>query len=101
MNFLIDYLGQKLGLPELEQRVKALEVNVHDLERDFKSAAFGDYKNKTRFELKQLREDVGNLLDSVEALIQHAEDQEEIKSAKKLKQKLKLNQTKIKNALAA
>ena len=101
MKFLFDYLGQKLGLPELEQRVKAIEVNVHNLEGEFKSAAFGDYKNKTRAELNQLREDVGNLLDSVEALIQQAEEQDEVKRAKKLKQKLKLNQTKIVNAMAA
>ncbi len=101
MNFLIDYLGQKLGLPELEQRVKALEVNVNDLERDFKSAAFGDYKNKTRDELNQLREDIGNLLDSVEALVKQVEGQDEIERAKKLLHQLRYNRTKIQNALAA
>ena len=98
-----DYVGKKLGLPELEQRVVAMERRIVFLERDVNSSLdkFGDYKNRTRDELGRMRKDIDNLLDGVEALVQQAEHKRDIQRAKQLRGRLRNNQTRIDKALAA
>ena len=78
-----DYVGKKLRLPELERRVVAIEDRIDVLERHVNSSLdqFGDYKNRTRDELGQMREDIDNLLDGVEALVQQAEHKRDIQRA--------------------
>ena len=98
-----DYVGKKLRLPELERRVVAIEDRIVFLERDVNSSLdkFGDYKNRTRDELGQMRKDIDNLLDGVEALVQQAEHKRDIQRAKQLRGRLRNNQTRIDKALAA
>ena len=97
------YVGKKLGLPELEQRVDDVDTRMRGIEGDIRSSLnqFGDYKNKTRDELSRMRKDIDNLLDAVDALVRQAEDQQEIKRAKQLRGRLRNNKTRIDKARAA
>ena len=97
---ILDYLGQRLGLPEikrrlteLEQRSDVLEGRVENLLRDF-----GGYKNRADGDLNQMREKLDEWVATTEALVRRAEDAEVVERARRLLKRLKNNRTRIQKA---
>ncbi|WP_019531285.1 hypothetical protein [Dasania marina] len=96
-----EFLRGWLGINEMESRVNELTGRVDALVDvvDSQSKSLGNYNNRTRDELLQMKGVVESLLNQFEELGKHAElDRDEIKVKSTLR-KLRYNKTKINNAL--
>ena len=92
-----------LGLSEIKQRITALEHRVDSLEGEVSRVLkhFSNFKNRTLEELQLMEGQVNDLLESVDALIKHANHKESIERAKRLRRRLRNHRTRIENAKAA
>lgn len=96
-----------IRIERLEEIVNTLDNKVTTLvtafEKHVASALghFGDFKNRTDKELRLMQNQIDNLLGSVEAIIQHMRNQQDIQRARQLLKRLKNNKTRIQKALAA
>ena len=92
-----------LGLHEIKERITELEYRVDALEGEVTRTLrhFGNFKNRTTEELHLMQSQINDLLDGVDALIQHAEHNEAIERATRLRKRLRNHRTRIENALAA
>ena len=98
-----DYLAKKLGIPDLKVRIDGIETRIAHLENLVESSLkdLGGYKERTAEELRVMKTQIENMLDSIEALIQIEEGQEVIEDAKRLRRRLKNHKTRATKALIA
>ena len=99
----LKFVERALGLSEIKQRITDLEYRVDSLEGEVSRVLkhFGNFKNRSSGELRLMKDQVEDLLASVDALIGHAEHKESIARAKRLRKRLKNHRTRIENARAA
>lgn len=92
-----NWLRSTLGVDELENRVCDLEGRIDNLEVEIKRGLrqFGSYKNRSKDELKLMRKQVSDLLETVEALVSHNENNESLERALALRKRLRNNYTRI------
>jgi regulator of replication initiation timing len=88
-------------LQELERRVEGLEQRVHTIEQQIVTTLdhFGDYKTRTTEELTLMGAQVDSLLQIVEALVETAENEDTQQRARRLRARLRNNQTRIAKAV--
>lgn len=81
-------------------KIEKQELSIEEkLER--LSNRMGNYKAKDEEELREIIQDISEILDFVEMVIQKLDAVEMTDRAKKLRQRLKNHQTRARNALAA
>lgn len=108
---LFNWLGQKLGinqilerLGQLEKRVDEVEIRLNALEGEVQRGLkhHGDYKNRSDKELQLMKSQIQTLLDTVNNVLDTLEYKEGAERAKRLRSRLKNNLTRInKNINAA
>jgi archaellum component FlaC len=100
---LFNWLGEKLGINEIRKHLDDLENRVSSLEKSTESTLkdFGNYKSRTHEELKLMESQVSRLVDQVNDVLSTLDNEEAIRRAKRLQQRLKNNHTRIKKAMVA
>ena len=104
--FIKGFLGideLKIQVDAIDQRVEAIDQRVTTVEIQAETMLrhFGNYKNRTSEELKLMDGQIGDLLISVEALVDRIQYGKGADQAKKLKKRLKLNKALIIKTLKA
>ena len=100
---LFNWLGEMLGINEIRKRLDNLEDRVASLENSTELIMkdFGDYKNRTREELKLMESQVSRLLGQINDVLSTLDNVEGITRTKSLRQRLRNNHTRIRNAIGA
>ncbi|MCX5981883.1 MAG: hypothetical protein NTY89_08810 [Nostocales cyanobacterium LacPavin_0920_SED1_MAG_38_18] len=100
---LFNWLGEMLGINEIRKRLDNLENRVSSLENSTELILkdFGNYKSRTDKELKLMESQVSRLVDQVNDVLSTLDNEEAIRRAKRLQQRLKNNHTRIKKAMVA
>lgn len=105
---LFNWLGEKLGISEIKERLNNLENRVSVVETKITALEgevgrglenFGNYKNRTKEELDLMRRNIETILDTVNNVIDTLESEEAKNRAIALRKRLKNNQTRINNYL--
>lgn len=100
---LFNWLGEMLGINEIRKRLDNLENRVSSLENSTELILkdFGNYKSRTDEELKLMESQVSRLVDQVNDVLSTLDNEEAIRRAKRLQQRLRNNHTRIKKAMVA
>jgi light-regulated signal transduction histidine kinase (bacteriophytochrome) len=103
MSFLKDWIRRWLGIPKIEARVDQLEGMMGEIDRLVSKSldSYGQYSSRSTEELRLMKTDIDNLIDTMENMMKAIEDEAHIKRAKDLLRRLRNNRTRIMNAQAA
>jgi predicted nucleic acid-binding Zn-ribbon protein len=90
----VDDLGNRVE--ELETRVDSVEERItRGLNR------LGDYKNRTRDELLEMRGQIAALIETLEAVVAHAENREGTERARALLKRARGHRTRVDHRLSS
>ena len=103
---IFDWLEEKLGIHDIEKRLRDVERKTDRLEREMNAMKsdltdFRGFNDRTKEELIYMRGQIENMLRTIERLIQIQENQEHLEDAKRLLSRMRNIRTRINNALIA
>lgn len=100
---LLNWLQNWLGITDLQKRVDILDERMASIEALVETTLdnFGNYKSRTTEELKLMKKVIDNILHTLDNTIESLEYDTDLDRAKRLRRRLRNNQTRINKAIAA
>jgi hypothetical protein len=100
---MFGWISKTLGIDELRRRLDDLEGRMDTLESEVERGMrhFHGYKDRSKKELVLMKNQITDLLQSVEALINHQENKESLDRALNMRKRLRNNLSRIEKNLSA